>query len=87
MTEFHFLYGVLLFSFLSLLKKLNSFSHLSVDVALVFLATVNIPNQDGETLVHEAAFRGNLTALSILFDCGASVNVKTKYVILTISQN
>jgi small GTP-binding protein len=45
---------------------------------LVRPSIVNIPNHLGETVLHEAAFRGNLIALNILFECGASITVKTK---------
>jgi ankyrin repeat protein len=44
---------------------------------LVKPKTIDIPNPRGETLVHEAAFRGNLAALNILLDLGASTSVRT----------
>jgi ankyrin repeat protein len=38
---------------------------------------IDISNTRGETLIHEAAFRGNLVALNLLLDMGASVAVRT----------
>jgi len=45
---------------------------------LVTKDNVNVPNNFGETLVHEAAFRGNLTALNFLFELKANIAVRTK---------
>jgi hypothetical protein len=43
-----------------------------------FLEAVNIPNDFGETLIHEAAFRGNLVGLKTLLEMKAQVAVRTK---------
>jgi hypothetical protein len=74
------------FAFESLFTLFSHEYDFFFDIVL-FSAMINASNQHGETLLHEAAFRGNLVALNFCLDCGASVAIKTKYVLSAVSQS
>ncbi len=51
---------------------------------LIKSGDILIGNARGETVLHEAAFHGNLSVTEFLLQAGARIDVKTKYVMLTV---